>query len=76
MHQQEKAQDKLNQRLAEVQTGTFNRSQFEPTIVVELIEDAFRDYRINGHRSLDGTKIRWNLHLKPVFGMMKARNVG
>jgi hypothetical protein len=40
------AQNKLNQRLAEVQTGTFNRSQFEGTIVAELIEDAFRDYRI------------------------------
>ena len=70
------AQDKLKQRLAEVQTGTLNRSQFERTIVAELIEDAFRDYRINGHRSLDGTETRWNLHLKSVFGMMKARNVG
>jgi hypothetical protein len=70
------AQDKLKQRLAEVQTGAFNGSQFERTMVAELIEDVFRDYRINGHRSLDDTETRWNLHLKPVFGMMKARDVG
>jgi len=70
-----KAEDKLKQRLAEIQTGTFCGSQFERTLVAELAEDFFRDYRINGRKSLDDVEARWQLHLKPFFGLMKASEV-
>jgi len=35
----------------------------------------FRDYRINGRKSLDDVEARWLLHLKPFFGLMKASEV-
>ena len=70
-----KAEDKLKQRLAEIQTGTFCGPQFERTLVAELAEDFIRDYRINGRKSLDDVEARWQLHLKPFFGLMKASEV-
>jgi integrase len=70
-----KAEDKLKRRLAEIQTGTFCGPQFERTLIAELAEDFFRDYRINGRKSLDDVEARWELHLKPFLGQMKASEV-
>jgi integrase len=70
-----KAEDKLKVRLAEIQTGTFCGPQFERTLVAELAEDFFRDYRINVRKSLDDVDARWQLHLKPFFRLMKASEV-
>ena len=43
--------------------------------ISELAEDLFRDYRVNKRRSLAWTERRWKLHLAPVFGQMKARDL-
>jgi integrase len=40
--------------------------------IEQLVDDLFRDYRINQHRSLDDVKTRWHLHLKPFFGSIQA----
>jgi len=40
--------------------------------IEQLVDDLFRDYRINQHRSLDDVKTRWRLHLKPFFGSIPA----
>jgi integrase len=43
---------------------------------VEELADAFlRDYRINGRKSLEDAETRWNLHLKPFFGLLRAVDV-
>jgi integrase len=40
--------------------------------IEQLVDDLFRDYRINQHRSLDDVKTRWRLHLKPFLGSVPA----
>src|SRR5262249_3345546 len=43
--------------------------------VRELAADMVQDYRINCKRSLPAVEFRWNKHLDPVFGDMRAANV-
>jgi integrase len=71
----EKAEKFLQRRLAQVITGTFVGPRVERIKVAELAEDFLRDYRINGKKSLDDAETRWNLHLKPVFGHLRAVQV-
>jgi hypothetical protein len=40
--------------------------------IEQLVDDLFRDYRINQHRSLDDVQTRWRLHLMPFFGSVPA----
>ena len=49
--------------------------QLERTKVDELTEMFLRDYRINGRKSLDDAEARWEYHLKPFFGGMRAVDV-
>ena len=70
-----KATRALNLRLAEVATGRFIGPAAERTTIVELSEDFFRDYRINGKTSLDDCEARWRLHLQPFFGSLRAVQV-
>jgi len=65
----------LKNRLAEIATGTFVGPQSERVRVEELAEDFLREYRINGRKSLDDVKTRWELHLKPFFGVLRAVDV-
>jgi integrase len=67
-----KAEQKLKQRLAEIATGQFIGLRVERILVSDLADDFLRDYRINGRKSLDDAESRWNLHLKPYFGMFKV----
>lgn len=71
----EKAKKKLKIRLAEITAGTFVGPQAERVRVQELAEDFLREYRINGRKSIDDVEARWNLHLKPFFGVMRAVDV-
>jgi integrase len=57
----------LRQRLAEVESD-----QAESPRIEQLVDDLFRDYRINEQRSLDDVKTRWRLHLKPFLGSVPA----
>jgi len=65
----------LKKRLAEIMTGTFIGPRIERIRIAELAEDFLRDYKINGRRSLDDAEARWLLHLKPVFGHLRALQV-
>ena len=59
-----KAAQILRQRLAEAESNPTESPRIE-----QLADDLFRDYRINGYRSLDDVEARWRLHLKPVSGL-------
>jgi len=72
---QRKAENLLKTRLAEIAMGTFIGPQAERIKVQELAEDFLREYRINGRKSLDDVKTRWELHLKPFFGVLRAVDV-
>jgi integrase len=65
----------LRKRLAEIITGTFVGPQTERIRVSELAEDFLREYRINGRKSLDDVLTRWNAHIKPFFGVLRAVEV-
>jgi integrase len=70
-----KAESMLAQKIAETRTGQYMGPKAERTMVAELAEDLFRDYQINGKRSLDAVERRWKKHLKPFFGLLKASEV-
>jgi integrase len=65
----------LHTRLAEINQGTFMGPQLERTKVDELAVMFVRDYRINSRKSLADAETRWNQHLKPFFGGMRAIDV-
>ena len=65
---------KLNDRINKVQRGEFS-SLAKKVLVAELMEDVFRDYRINNHRSLRDAEMRWRRHLAPVFANVRAAQV-
>lgn len=70
-----KAEKFLQKRLAEVSTGNFIGPTIERVRVSELADDLLRDYRINGRKSLEWAERRWNLHLQPFFGELRAAQV-
>ena len=72
---EDKAGKVLRKRLGEIVTGTFIGPQTERVRVSELAEDFLREYRINGRKSLDDVTTRWNAHLKPFFGVLRAVDV-
>lgn len=72
---EKEAQDFLKQRLAEIVTGNFYGPKTERVRIDELADDVLRDYRINGKKSLDDLEARWELHLKPFFGDLRAIDV-
>jgi integrase len=70
-----KARQFMQQRLSEIAGGNFCGPAAERIKVAELADDLLRDYRINGRRSLDLTGKRWEKHLKPFFGALRAVQV-
>jgi len=69
------ARQKLNQRLAEVATGTYAGPKMERIRVSELADDFLRDQRINSRKSYGHATSRWALHLKPFFQDYRAIDV-
>ncbi len=65
----------LAQRLAEISTGSFVGPAHERITVAELAEELFRDYRVNGRKTLDDVQTRWKLHLEPFFGSRRVLEV-
>jgi integrase len=70
-----KAERMLRTRLAEINQGTFVGPLLERTKIDDLATMFVRDYRINGRKSLTDAEARWNHHLKPFFGSMRAVDV-
>ncbi len=62
-------------RQVQITSGTFVGPQAERVRVQELAEDFLREYRINGRKSIDDVEARWNLHIKPFFGVLRAVDV-
>jgi len=69
------AQAVLNKALGKKAEGTEDDPNLKAIKIDQLAEDFLRDYRINGKKSIDDVEARWELHLKPFFGGMKASNV-
>ena len=70
------AQQKLRQRLAAIDKGEpIEPKRKHQVTCAELYIDMERDYRINGRKSIDALRRRWNLHLKPIFGDRSARAI-
>jgi integrase len=72
---EQKAEKFLRQRLGEIAAGNFAGPAVERIKVAELADDFLRDYRINERKSLDDAQARWDLHLEPFFGSMRASQV-
>src|SRR5512133_2759891 len=71
-----KAEKYLQKKLGEIATSTFIEPKVEKIKVQELAEDLIREYSINRRKSLVDLKIRWEKHLAPVFGSLRATHVG
>jgi hypothetical protein len=69
------AEKLLRARLATIPTGTYVGPKLEKVRISELADDLIREYRINGRKSIDDLKARWDLHLKPFFGVLRAVEV-
>jgi hypothetical protein len=65
----------LRNRLAEITTGKFVGLETERVRMEELAADLLRDYRINGRATANDVETRWELHLKPFFGVLRAKDV-
>jgi integrase len=69
------ARQQLNRRQHEVAQGTYVGPKLEQVRVDELGELVLRDYRINRRKSQDDLRARWDLHLEPFFGHLRAMDV-
>ena len=67
------AQRLLDTRLAAVTTGEY--SGRTRATVADLAEDLLRDYRVNNKRSIGHVQMRWDTHLKPFLGHLRAEQV-
>ena len=56
-------------------TGTHPGLEVERVKVDELATDFLRDYKIDGHKTLDDVEARLRLHLAPCFGGTKAAHI-
>lgn len=70
-----RAKSKLDDTIAKIRTGTYRGVEASHVTVAELAEDCLRDYRVQGHRDVINPTIRWEKHLKQVFGHLKAAEV-
>ena len=69
-----RAREVLDQRLAEIRTGTF--AGLESNITVgDLAQDTMNDQKIQGNKNTRGPAASWRLHLSKVFGHLRAEDV-
>ena len=69
------ARQLLNRRLNEVAEGTYAGPKLERVRVDDLAALILRDYRINKRKSQDDLQARWDLHLQPFFGHLRAIDI-
>src|SRR5215475_549821 len=77
-HVKQAAESKLRKRLEAIEKGQFRGLAMEKMTVSEIV-NRLLSKKDNGElahaKSLDWDKTRWEKHLEPFFGDMKARNV-
>jgi integrase len=61
----------LRQRLADADSGSLVPNASSVTVAT-IVEAKLTSDRVNGSDSYDTTKGRWELHLKPILGHLKA----
>jgi len=66
----------LQRKLAEAASDTFVAPRTARVRVDELAEDFLRDQAIHERKARSDADTRWNLHLNPVFGHLRAISVG
>src|SRR5690242_5481390 len=67
----------LKRELAKLEHGTFVEPKFERITIAELLADSVMRYRAEGNQNeATRTERRWNLHLRPTFGQMRANSLG
>jgi len=66
------ANDWLKDRQSEVTQGIVT-PRLDKITVTELVEQLFKHYELNGHKSDD--QHRWTKHLEPFFGKAKAADL-
>jgi integrase len=69
------AKELLKRRQGELAAGQWVEPKAEKVRVEELIEALVRDYDINERKALYSIKKKWEKHLKPFFGAMRAVEV-
>ncbi len=69
------AESKLADRLTAVRSGKYFGPASERLTVGELAADVFTDKAVNADRDTANPRIRWDKHLAPMFGAMKAADV-
>src|ERR1019366_1969555 len=69
------AEKLLRLRIGAISSGTYVPLQVTKTLVSELGEDLLREYRINERKSTGDLETRWDLHIKPFFGHLRAIEV-
>jgi integrase len=69
-----KAQDYLQDKIAEASLGTYSPLASQAT-VAELIEAKLTSDKNNGRKDLRTAEGRWKLHLQPFLGHAKARDL-
>jgi integrase len=71
----EEAQKLLAKRIYEAGEGIVPAPSASKVTLTSLYEDVERNYRIKKRKSIRDLKMRWRLHLEPVFGFMRPSNV-
>lgn len=69
------AKQLLQRRIGEVNAGLWTVPKAQKAAVLDLMQDLFRDYRINDKRSLILSEQRWRKNLEPFFGKLRAIEV-
>ena len=62
-------------RQSEIATGNYAGRKVEKVLMAELIQDIFDQHKIDGKKSIADDERRWELHLQPFFGNLRAVQV-
>jgi len=76
-HNRRRAEKILQNTLGATSQGKFIPPELRRVLVGELVDDLLVWYRTVAHKPTfaDDAETRWNLHLKPFFGDMRANQV-
>lgn len=71
----QKGRNVLKDKISAVRSGKYLGPNAEKITVEELVQDALTDQIVNGNKDTVNPKLRWENHLKGMFGLLKACEV-